>query len=173
MSIPFDMNVNEICSIIQLWYRIGNWWFKWLYSWLNQSLIPIDIPALKHHLSIFSTQTLKKKRLFFRTQLGASKRRGRGVLNQYISKPACLLLQIKVERGLSPLIPPPPPSLFFTIEQICPLRVFIDQTKRFLPIFSALDTFPRFQGQHYPFRLSKSSENLKKGGFLHPPYSVR
>ena len=116
MSIPFDMNVSKICSIIQLWYRIGIWWFKWFYSWLNQSLIPIDIPALKHHLSIFSTQTfkIKKMRLFFRTQLSASKRRGRGgVLNQYISKPACLLLQIKVERGLSPLIPPPPPTFIF------------------------------------------------------------
>lgn len=141
MSISFDINVSKICSIIQLCYRIGNWWFKSLYLWLNQSLIPIDIPALKHHLSIFSTQTFKinKMRLFFRTQLSASKRRGRGVLNQYIWKPACLLLQIKVERGLSPLIPPPPPPLFFTIEQICPLRVFIDQTKW---LFFLLHTYP-------------------------------
>lgn len=113
MSISFDINVSKICSIIQLCYRIGNWWFKSLYLWLNQSLIPIDIPALKHHLSIFSTQTFKinKMRLFFRTQLSASKRRGRGgggLLNQYISKVAN-----KSGEGIKPPDPAPSPAFIF------------------------------------------------------------
>ena len=59
VSIPFDIKVSKICSITQInfWYWNGNLWFKSLYLWLNQSLIPIDILALKHHLSISRAQT--------------------------------------------------------------------------------------------------------------------